>query len=36
MVGEIVGIDDSTYVTVEWENKGRSVVNIGALEFILY
>jgi len=34
MVGEIVEAEEGTYVTVEWENKGRSVVNIGTLEFI--
>lgn len=36
MVGEIVGVEDNSYVTVEWEHNGRSVANIGTLEFIDY
>lgn len=36
MAGEIVGVEDNTYVTVNWEHNGRSVANIGTLEFVDY
>lgn len=34
--GEIVEVEDASYVTVEWEGSGRSVVNLGCLEFVTY
>ncbi|KKQ03411.1 MAG: hypothetical protein US14_C0035G0003 [candidate division WS6 bacterium GW2011_WS6_36_26] len=36
MTGEIMGVEGSSYVTVEWEHGGRSVTNIGSLEFVSY
>lgn len=34
MTGEIVSVEGSSYVTVGWEHGGRSVVNLGSLEFV--
>jgi len=36
MAGEIIGNEGSSYVTVEWEHGGRSVINLGSLEFVSY
>lgn len=36
MSGEIVENEGSSYVTVEWEHGGRSVIHIGSLEFVSY
>ncbi len=36
MAGEIIGVEGSSYVTVEWEHGGRSVTNLGSLEFVSY
>lgn len=36
MTGEIISVEESSYVTVEWEHGGRSVVNLGSLEFVSY
>lgn len=34
--GEIIGVEDTSYVTVQWEGNGRSVVNLGCVEFVNY
>jgi len=36
MTGEIMSTEGSSYVTVEWEHGGRSVINLGSLEFVSY
>lgn len=36
MTGKIVEVEGSSYVTVEWEHGGRSVTNIGSLEFVSF
>jgi len=36
MTGEIIGIEGASYVTVEWEHGGRSVINLGSVEFVSY
>jgi len=36
MTGEILSTEGSSYVTVEWEHGGRSVINLGSLEFVSY
>jgi len=36
MAGEIMSTEGSSYVTVEWEHGGRSVINLGSLEFVSY
>ncbi|MDD4382443.1 MAG: hypothetical protein PHE21_03855 [Candidatus Dojkabacteria bacterium] len=37
MVGEVVGVeDDDIYITVQWGNGSRSIINMGSVEFISY
>jgi len=36
MTGAILSTEGSSYVTVEWEHGGRSVINLGSLEFVSY
>lgn len=36
MLGEVNGVEDETYISVNWENGASSVINVGSVEFVSY
>jgi len=36
MLGEVNGVEDEAYISVNWENGASSIINVGSVEFVSY
>jgi len=36
MLGEVIGVEEDTYISVKWENGASSIINVGSVEFVSY
>lgn len=36
MLGEVNGVEDDSYLSVNWENGASSIINVGSVEFVSY